>query len=750
MNQHPVSQAYQQFLQGNYNLAVDLFEQEIAAYPNVIMNYWYLGLTLVLQGQEAEAQMMWMTPLLNAELEQTQVWTNELVTVLQTEVERQRDLSGTLAEKEDNQHLRTAWAICQHIREIDTENVFNLLQLLQLSLELDNPSDRVQILEQIIDSLRSSPPSTISGSLVPQVLQQLLDSFPIPLLTFQFARVCLEVDFISAESLFDMLFARMRAFGSGLPTSLVIEYGELCLSLRPDHLEVINNLINWYQTAGKNLESVKLAQTMLENSHDLVDRIAANYLINRGYMQAGGHWVEAQNAYQECINLIRDLIQLNISVEIHHILNIATMGAFAFYFDDHPQSSHQFLREFAEFAQTRIQNHFTNFQSKYFKDLALNQREPNSQAKSKVRIGYLSMCLRRHSVGWISRWLFQYHNTEQFEIYAYSLGQTDDNIQQFIANDCSMFRHVSPTISVADIAQQIREDGIDILVDLDSLTSKHCYSVLALRPAPIQITWLGMDASELPAIDYFIVDPYVLPNSADNYYTQRIWRLPQTYVAVDGFEVAVPNLRREHLGIPQDAVIYLSCQAAVKRHPDTARLQMQIINSVPNSYFLIKGGDELEVIQQFFEQIAMQEGVSCDRLRFLPNVDSEEEHRANLGIADVVLDTYPYNGATTTLETLWMNIPIVTKVGEQFAARNSYTMLINAGINEGIAWTDSEYLEWGIRFGMDLGLRQGVAWQLKQAKHTAPLWNARSFTNEMENAYMQMWQKYQGDADSSN
>ncbi len=113
-----------------------------------------------------------------------------------------------------------------------------------------------------------------------------------------------------------------------------------------------------------------------------------------------------------------------------------------------------------------------------------------------------------------------------------------------------------------------------------------------------------------------------------------------------------------------------------------------------------------------------------------------------LGIADVVLDTYPYNGATTTLETLWMGIPLVTRVGEQFAARNSYTMMMNAGITEGIAWTDEEYIEWGIRLGKDTKLRQEVAWKLRQSRQTAPLWNGKQFTREMEKAYEQMWANY--------
>ena len=108
----------------------------------------------------------------------------------------------------------------------------------------------------------------------------------------------------------------------------------------------------------------------------------------------------------------------------------------------------------------------------------------------------------------------------------------------------------------------------------------------------------------------------------------------------------------------------------------------------------------------------------------------------------MVLDTYPYNGATTTLEVLWMGIPLVTRVGEQFAARNSYTMMMNAGITEGIAWTDEEYVEWGVRLGKDAALRQQISWKLQQSRQTAPLWNAKQFTHEMEKAYEQMWVKY--------
>ncbi|NJO42198.1 MAG: hypothetical protein HC769_01350 [Cyanobacteria bacterium CRU_2_1] len=244
----------------------------------------------------------------------------------------------------------------------------------------------------------------------------------------------------------------------------------------------------------------------------------------------------------------------------------------------------------------------------------------------------------------------------------------------------------------------------------------------------------------MPSVDYFIADPYVLPDNAQDYYQETIWRLPQSYIAVNGFEIGTPSRRRDQLDIPDEAIVYLSSQTGLKRNPENVRLQLQILKAVPNSYFLIKSfRADQSLIETFFKEMADAEGVSVDRLRFLPDAPSELGHRANLQLADVVLDTYPYNGATTTLEALWVGLPIVTRVGQQFAARNSYTMLMNTGIHEGIAWNDAEYIEWGIRLGTDAALRQAIACRLWQSRRTAPLWDSQQFTREMEKAYEQMW-----------
>ena len=407
---------------------------------------------------------------------------------------------------------------------------------------------------------------------------------------------------------------------------------------------------------------------------------------------------------------------------------------------DSPADFRAIQNQVAQIFQANIQAFAQEQANRYSRRIINNQ---GSRISTKpLKIGYLSYALRNHSVGWLARWLFQHHNREKLEIHAYFVDYklVDDWLQEWYVNQASHAYKLG--MNGMEIAEKIYQDEIDILIDLDSITLDISSEVMALKPAPIQVTWLGWDASGIPAIDYFIADPYVLPDLAQDYYTEKIWRLPQTYIAVDGFEVGVPTLRRDQLDIPADAVVYLSAQRGYKRHPETIRWQMKIIKEVPNSYFLIKGLSEEEAIKKFFYEIAEEEGVECDRIRFLPQVALEATHRANLGIADVVLDTYPYNGATTTLETLWMCIPLVTRVGEQFAARNSYTMMVNAGITEGIAWTDEEYVEWGVRLGKDKALRDKIACQLKASRQTAPLWNAKQFTLEMEKAYEQMWQRY--------
>ncbi|WP_414572785.1 O-linked N-acetylglucosamine transferase, SPINDLY family protein [Nostoc sp. CCY 9925] len=726
-------QAYQYFTERNYEQAANLYEQAIASEPNVISHYWYLGLILLLQEKEIEAQMTWMQPLADVEEENIQRYTQELTQVLQLEAERREKL----------EEFSLAWAIRQHIREINNYDINNLLNIVQLSFKIDN-FEEIQLDKLgIIELLNYQDVVDLNSELLLQVLQQVIETLPLNQPSIDFIKSCLP--YFTPE-FNDIFFAAVMKIGQTFaqPATAACLL-ELYLAQAPNNqeilLEILRHLSLFYQNAKNFSQGIEKAKLCLSLSTEIADKIFAVHLILRALMAAGGCWQEICLTNQQLEALRQEFItaQPLLLDEIKTLLLLTPSFAKP-HIEDSPSDFRKIHNSLAAICQNNLQSIYHQSFERYL------QRNINhwqkATYKKKLKIGYLSYALRQHSVGWLARWLFQHHNRDNFEIYTYLINyKPGDGIAQKWYVDKADKAH-KLGIKALEIAETISDDEIDILVELDSITLDVSCEVMSLKPAPIQVTWLGWDASGIPAIDYFIADPYVLPDSAQDYYTEKILRLPQTYIAVDGFEVGIPTLRRQDLDIPSDAVIYLSSQRVYKRHPQTTKWQMKIIKEVPNSYFLIKGDAEEESIKQFFYKIAEEEGVECSRLRFLPQDPSEAIHRANLTIADVVLDTYPYNGATTTLETLWMGIPLVTRVGQQFAARNSYTMMMNVGVTEGIAWTDEEYVEWGVRLGKDEALRQGVILKLRASRQTAPLWNGKQFTREMEKAYEQMWQRY--------
>lgn len=719
------SQAYQFLIQGDYIKAAGLYEQAIDVEPEEKSHYWYLGLALLLQGQETEAQTTWLFGMADGDDRQIEQWTVELFQILQMAAERQVSIGSP----------KMAWVIRQHLRELCPNEVNNQLILIQLAVELEDLT--VEALDDlgVIQKLNSAQ-AEVDVDLLLATLEQILKTLSPDAIVYQFAKACL--NYISdASTLLLVLLPEAIRIGHYMRVpKLAADLLELYRQLDPNNLEVLGCLATFYQNNQefeRGIEIARLRYSLAENS---ADRVFSSHLILRGLMTAGGYWSHALAAFQQHEQLLESLVaEQRSDFPPTYTIRLFTSGYHLPYFRDDLKQNRSLQNRVMQVCQNNVQQYAEEPVKRY-------RASRPQQSDRPLKIGYLSHCLGQHSVGWLARWLLQYHDRDRFQIHGYFINERrNDSLYQWYLNQVDQFCRMDVDCENSSLAfaEKIHHDEIDILVDLDSITLDLTCEILALKPAPIQVTWLGWDASGIPAIDYFIADPYVLPDWAQNHYTETIWRLPQTYIAVDGFEVGVPTLRRDELGIPEDTVIFFSGQKGYKRHPDTATLQMRILKEVPNSYFLIKGIADQASIQAFFVQIAEEEGVERDRLRFLPDTASEAIHRANLSIADVILDTYPYNGATTTLETLWMGIPLVTRVGEQFSSRNSYTMMVNAGISEGIAWSDAEYVEWGIRLGTQPDLRQQIAWKLRQAKHTAPLWNGKQFARQMEAAYQQMW-----------
>jgi len=732
-NQNSWQQQIAQHWQAHdYETVAELCEQAIEAGSAVTAHYWYLGLAQLLQGQEMTAQATWMVPLMADEAEQAEAGIQELLEILEREANEQQSLH----------RLEQAWLIRQHLREIAPQDVNNLLRLVQLAVQLDRFTSDDLINWRLIDTLTTSK-TVVDLIALSQTIDQFIERAQIDSTVVRFlaaASTFAKADPAGLVHAF-LQTANRLAYGQNRP-DVAIELTNLCLKLDPEDLTAQRQLAGYYQRLRRYEEGLAIAEECYRASTTTAEQLMANLLVLHSLLRMGGHWQRAWQRFQLQLELLQKLLN-NPPPDLDRFTMLRLVNTLFFYpyLCDDPEAFRSLQNRLMQFWQSRLREIHYDLVERYEGRSPLIHAAKETEER-RLRIGYISHCLKRHSVGWIVRWLIQHHCRERFEIYLYFVGLDDtglDSLQDWFVDQADRAWRV-PANAPA-IAEQVFKDEIDILVDLDSLTVDTTCEVLALKPAPVQVSWLGWDAPGLPAVDYFIADPYVVLNEADRFYCEKIWRLPQTYVAVDGFEVGIPSLRRSDLGIPDDAVVYYCTQRGQKLHPETVDWQMQILAAVPHAYYLTKVPDEDRAIKEFFKQAAAEWGVSGDRLRFLPDVSSETTHRANLSIADVVLDTYPYNGATTTLETLWMGVPLVTRVGKQFSSRNSYTMMVNVGLQEGIAWTDEEYIRWGVELGTRPELRQKITLQLRQARYTAPLWNTQQFAREMENAYLQMWRE---------
>ncbi len=690
---------------------------------------WQAGIEQLLAGQPEEAQVTWLLPFMDDEV---QVDEDRLS---QSLIDY---LSGAIDLQLSQQELHNAYEISKHLCLLVPDNANALFKLLNISIQLEE-FELATLNDPTFMSIVYQASSTdINPDLIYIFIQKVAD-----LLTEQFVEVY--INFLKlwvgkvADTYRLVIVISLQAFclGQRLNCSwLQTQMLEICLEYAPEELRftILCNLVastsqekNYEKAILIGEECEKIGENIGEAEHACGVHRLLSALMEAGEWEripeTGKHYLEIMQTFvSNCQQPIKDT-------------SIAGAPYFLNYLYDDPRSLLGLRNAIGDLCSEAVKLEP--------KKIGLNSNYQSPPKTGVLRIGYVASTLGKHSVGWLSRWLFKYHDQSKFQVFIYHVGRTDNNSfnRQFFKDNIYMTHYLGT--DDAEIADLIQRDEIDILVDLDSLSMSTTYKVMCRKPAPIAVTWLGWDTSGCPEIDYFIADPYVLPPDAEEYYRTKIWRLPQTYIAIDGFEVEVPTKRRSDYQIPEDSIVYLCAQKSYKHHPDILRLQMQIIKQVPNSYLLVQPRACLTRVMEGYQKLALEVGIEMDRLRFIEPDADEMTHRANLHLADVVLDTFPYNGATTTLETLWMAVPIVTKVGDGFVSRNSYAFMKNVGITEGIAYSNEEYIDWGVKLGIDQVLRQQIIGKLLHSRKTAPLWNARNFTQEMEQAYRQMWEIYQ-------
>ncbi len=363
------------------------------------------------------------------------------------------------------------------------------------------------------------------------------------------------------------------------------------------------------------------------------------------------------------------------------------------------------------------------------------------RAMRRLHVGLLSNDLQAHATATLITEVIERLDRSRYEISFFSHAADDGSAyRRRLSAACDHFEDVQP-LGLQATAQRIRELGVDLLIDLKGHTSGSRLAVLGYRPAPLQATWLGFPGTTgLDGVDYLIGDRFVTPLEHQPWYSERIAQLPHSYQPNDGHRPRGPAPARAALGLPEDAVVLLSANQVYKLNPPLFDAWMEILRRVPQAVlWQLSGSDDANAA---LRREAQQRGVAPERLLFMPAAGLQE-HALRLGAADLALDSWPCNGHTTTSDTLWAAVPVVSLLGESFAGRVSASLLDAVGLPELVCADTAAYVDTACRLAGDAAERAALRQQLLQARDRAPLFDAAGFASDLEALWERMWARHE-------
>ncbi len=388
---------------------------------------------------------------------------------------------------------------------------------------------------------------------------------------------------------------------------------------------------------------------------------------------------------------------------------------------------------------------FAEHQRFYQQHAAKLTFEPPEIIKGKERplkIGYVSGDFHRHSVMYFLQAILKYHDNTQFEIYCYHSGTKIDEISHWIQNTV---QHWITCAYLSDeaLATQIREDNIDILVDLAGHTAHNRLLMFARKPASVQISYLGYpNTTSLETMDYRIVDNYVDPKGqTEQFSSETLLRMPHSYFCYTPPENS-PEVN-ELPALQNNYLTFGSFNNYAKLSEVTIQLWCQVLQAVPHSKLLIKARSLTdETVQTTLKSRFTAAGIDSERLILLGSIPKTQDHLQMYHQMDIGLDTYPYHGVTTTCEALWMGIPVVTLLGQTHVARVGLSLLTTVGLPELVANTEVDYVNICVQLAENKEKLQQLRSQLRNKMQTSPLMKGGLFTQHLEQHYRTSWQKW--------
>ena len=348
----------------------------------------------------------------------------------------------------------------------------------------------------------------------------------------------------------------------------------------------------------------------------------------------------------------------------------------------------------------------------------------------RLRIGYLSSDLHSHAVSILVAELFELHDRQRFEVYAFSW--TSEDGSPLRARVTRSFDHYIRIAEMNDeeAARCIRSHEIDILVDLHGLTSGTRPGIISYHPAPVQLTYLGFPGTTaLPAIDYVLCDRYVVPEQARPYFTEKPLYLPHCFQVNDRKRAIAPRPTRADCGLPDDAFVFCSFNSNYKFNPEVFAIWMRILQRVPGSVLWLVADNEWA--QDNLVKTAEQLGVDRKRLVFATRVPPAE-YLARFQVADLFLDTFPFNAGTTSSDALWAGLPVLTCSGRTFASRMAGSLLQAVDLPQLITKDFQEYEELAVTLAQDRQRVEAMKRQLEQSRSTCLLFDTPRWVRDFE------------------
>jgi protein O-GlcNAc transferase len=356
---------------------------------------------------------------------------------------------------------------------------------------------------------------------------------------------------------------------------------------------------------------------------------------------------------------------------------------------------------------------------------------------ARIRVGYYSVDFRNHPVAHLTAPLFELHDKSKFEVWIYSYGEDDGHpVRQRIKNSVEHFVDLAGC-TLQGMVERIRGDEIDILIDLSGNTRGAKMQLMGHRPAPVQVHWLGFIGSMGSThYDYTIVDHFVAPAGADQYYDEKLLRMPDCFQINDTSRQPTPIvLTREQCHLPSEGFIFADFNQSFKLQPEIFNTWVTIIKAVPGSVLWLSEGHPAYI--RNIKETWAKAGLAAERLIFAPRV-GVNEYLSQYQLVDLFLDAFPYTSGTTASDCLWAGCPLLTLVGKTMVARMGGSNVKAAGLPELITYSPEEYIKRAVYYAEHPAELALLRKRLADNRLQLPLFDTPKFVKHLETAFETM------------